>query len=80
MKTFKEMSEQLVVDKYVKRLEVLSNSISKYKHRWGENPSNRLAGWVDEYNQIKDDHRDSFLAFSKKYGYHSSHDAYDFLA
>jgi hypothetical protein len=81
MKTFKEyMTEQLVVDKHVKRLEVLSNSLTQYKHRWNENPSKRLSGWVDEYNQIKDDHRDSFLAFSKKHGYHPSHNAYDILA
>lgn len=81
MKTFKEyMTEQTADDKHIKRLEVLGDSISKYKHRWGENPSRRLQGWVDEYNKIRDDHLASFIAYSKKHGYHTSHTAYDVLA
>lgn len=81
MKTFTQYTiEQSTMDKHVKRLGDLSRSLTQYKHRWNENPSNRMMSWVDEYNSIKDDHPDAFAIHSKKHGYDRSHNAYDHLA
>ena len=66
----------------VKRLNYLRSMIAKYGHRWGEFPSQRLTGWVDEYNEIKENFPEEWVAYNKQYGSAAScsHDAYDLMA
>jgi hypothetical protein len=64
----------------VARFEYLANMIGKYAHRWSENTSDRLNGWVYEYNQLRDSHYDAFLQYCEKNQYSTKHDAYDCLA
>ena len=64
----------------IKRLGYLSDMISKYALRWNDSPSARLRGWVNEYNNIKEDDPDSFNAYCDDGGMCRSHDAYDCLA
>jgi hypothetical protein len=68
------------MEKIIKRLEYLSTMLNKYQHRWNDEPSDRMFGWVDEYNGIKADHREAFVAYCEKHGWVTSHDAYDCLA
>lgn len=66
--------------KTISRLRYLSKMIAKYAHRWGECPSARLTGWVDEYNDIKEEQPEIFAAYCKEVGAAPEHDAYDCLA
>jgi hypothetical protein len=63
----------------IARLEYVGNMIAKYSHRWGENPSRRLQGWVDEYNDIRANNRQAFTAWCAEHGY-ADHNGYDRLA
>lgn len=64
----------------VKRMDRLSSNLAKYAHRWGENPSARMTGWVDEYNDAKEQHPQAFAAWCAQRGFAPDHDAYDCLA
>ena len=65
----------------IERLEYLSKMISKYSHRWvGENTSNRMFSWVDEYNFIKDLRISEFKKYCDKNGIVFEHNGYDCLA
>lgn len=66
--------------KTIKRLEYLGKMIGKYQHRWSDNPSPRLYGWVEEYNDIKLFDRDAFNRYCEANGLSSEHDGYDCLA
>ena len=83
MKTFKQhITEAKDPDeKIIAKFEELSKNISKYAHRWGENPSARMYRWVDTYNDLKQKHRHgAWLTYCKKNGYDPHHDAGDNLA
>ena len=58
----------------------LCGLIGKYAHRWGECPSSRLLGWVDRYNELRDEKPEAFDAYCEDQGYTPAHDAYDCLA
>lgn len=64
----------------ITRLAYLSKMLSKYAHTWGEYPSARMTGWVDEYNEIKDTHYEAFLEYCKVAPADPTHNAYDCLA
>ena len=70
--------------KHIERLEYLSRVISKYAHRWnGGECSERLRGWVREYDTFANDTGDkriAFEAFCEKHNYSKQHDGYDALA
>lgn len=68
------------MEKKIKRFEYLGAMLSKYAHRWGENPSLRLMNWVDEYNDLKQTENEAFLAYCKRHIYDISHNAYDCMA
>lgn len=40
-------------EKQCKRMDKLAALISRYAHRWGQNTSARLLGWVDAYDDGK---------------------------
>lgn len=63
-----------------KRLPELGSLIQRYAHRWGPNPSQRMLGWVDEYNDLKAAHPGAFAAYCKGRGICPTHDGYDCLA
>lgn len=62
------------------RLDYLVKMIGKYAHRWSDNPSIRLSEWVYEYNNIRDDDRQTFYAYCEARHYCKTHDGYDLLA
>ena len=64
----------------IKRLNYLRGMLNKYSHRWGENPSQRMYDWVDEYNDIKTDNRSVWDLYCKETGLAPDHDAYDCMA
>jgi hypothetical protein len=67
------------MNKTIARLEYLGKMIAKYSHRWNENPSARLQGWVDEYNNIRSNNRNLFDAWCDAKGYAKDHNGYDCL-
>lgn len=66
--------------KAIARLEYLGKMIAKYAHRWNESPSYRLTGWVDEYNDLRRDNREAFIAFCEKHDLAKDHNGHDCLA
>jgi hypothetical protein len=68
------------IDKDKKELLRLSKLITKYAHRWGDNPPNRLLGWVDQFNEIKQTSKVAFIEFCKELDICLDSDGYDFLA
>jgi hypothetical protein len=64
----------------IARFEYLSNMIGKYAHRWNETTSDRLTGWVYEYNKLRDTHYEAFCEYCNKNEYSTKHNAYDCLA
>lgn len=81
MITFKQhIKEAKSNDSIVKRLENISGNLSKYKHRWGENPSARMYSWIDEYEKLKTANPEAWKEYCKKHGYSVHHDGYDNLA
>jgi hypothetical protein len=62
-----------------RRLADLSLYISKYADLWGE--SNRLYGWVDEYNLLRSSMSwELWQEYCGRMGYDPAHDGYDNLA
>lgn len=70
----------MVIEKKIERLKYLAGMIAKYAHRWSENPSDRLYGWIDEYEDIRSNECDSFVEYCKRVGADTTHTAYDNLA
>ena len=68
------------MEKTIKRLNYLNLKLTKYAHRWGKNPSERMIKWVDEYNNLEQTENEAFLAYCRQHFYDFSHDAYDLLA
>lgn len=64
--------------KVTRRLERLNDLICDYKHLWPE--SYRLEKWVDEYNRLRENHREVFDKYCEKHGYCLTHNGYDTLA
>lgn len=64
----------------LERLTYLKGMLSKYSHRWGENPSQRMYGWVDEYNDVKVDNSVVWSFYCRTNGLSPQHDAYDCMA
>ena len=66
----------------VQRLEYLGTMLSKYAHRWnpGENrePSSRMYGWTDEYNDYRG--TPEWKEYCTKNQRSLQHDAYDLFA
>jgi len=69
---------ELSAVKVTRKLQRLSDLISKYKHLWTE--SNRLYRWVDEYNQLRNQHYQIFVKFCENTGRCPTHTAHDKLA
>jgi hypothetical protein len=67
-------------EKSIKRLEYLSKMIGKYAHRWMEYPSDRLSGWVSEYNDIREEQPEAFARYCEAHGFSKDHNGYDCLA
>jgi hypothetical protein len=66
-------------EKTFKRLADLSLYISKYSDLWGK--SNRLFGWVDEYNNLRSSLSwEDWKEYCARLSYDPSHDGYDNLA
>lgn len=68
------------MDKHTRRLQELADLLGKYAHRWNATPSQRMMGWVDEYNGIKADHPAAWRAYCESTGACTTHHAYDCLA
>lgn len=64
----------------INRLKTLNNLFYRYKHRYDENASNRLLGWIDEYNRIKGMHPRAFAQYCEEIGADPTHHALDCLA
>ena len=64
----------------IERLTYLRGMLVKYSHRWGENPSQRMYDWVNEYNDIKADNRPMWDLYCKMSLLSPQHDAYDTIA
>jgi hypothetical protein len=64
--------------KVTRKLQRLSDLISKYKHLWTE--SDRLYKWVDEYNQLRNQNYQIFVKFCEDTGRCPEHTAHDKLA
>jgi len=67
-------------EKIIRRFDYLGKLISKYAHRWGVEPSNRLCGWVDEYNNLRSENIDAFNKYCERFGLDKSHKGHDCLA
>lgn len=69
-------------DKKAARLTYIGKMLYKYSHCWGENPSQRMRNWINEYENLRVEL--SCEGLWKIYCEHNSldrgHDAYDFLA
>lgn len=67
-----------------KQLHRLATMLAKYGHRWGENPSQRMLNWKDEYDSAKYDadgyQTKVWKAYCEQYGLDPSHNAGDCLA
>ena len=60
----------------------LADQLYKYAHRWGENPSSRMMGWVDTYNENKHkmQHDGTWVEYCEWAGFSKSHNGYDCMA
>jgi hypothetical protein len=60
----------------------VANLINKYAHRWGDNTSARLLGWVDAYDDGKKLLQDQMLwdAFCIDRQIDPTHNGHDLLA
>jgi hypothetical protein len=66
------MSEKQVI----KRLQYLCKMIAKYAHRY--DVSYRVHKWVDEYNDLKSDHREgAWIQFCDLMNFDPHHDGHD---
>ena len=66
-------------DRTVARLSALCKYISKNSHLWGT--SDRLYGWVDEYNNLRSEMSwEQWKQYCTQVGYAPNHDGYDCLA
>lgn len=54
--------------------------VTKYRHRWGDNPSLRLQVWVDRVNEIKQTDPALWQSFCLARGWDPDSDGYDLLA
>mgnify|MGYP000373097970 CR=1 FL=1 len=88
---FKQFLEQNIEDvseakdpkqKRFDQMEKLAGQIGKYGHRWGDNPSARLTGWVDQYNRTKEEFQKEgiWAEYCKSVGFAVSHTGHDCLA
>lgn len=66
--------------KLIKEWNRLSKLITTYAHRWGENPSARLMGWVNDYDDLKEDNPNEWKEYCKIKGYTTDVNAGDLLA
>ena len=66
--------------KQINRLAQIGALLNRYSHCWGENPSSRLAGWVDEYDDIKAGCPEAFAAYCQQRGLDRSHGGTDCVA
>lgn len=68
-------------EKQFKEMAKLASQIGKYGHRWGENASGRMTGWVSTYNKNKDNMKENgtWEEYCKVNGFSKSHDGYDCL-
>ena len=64
----------------VRNFEHLRRMIRKYAHCWGEYPSDRLAGWVSQYDQGRNDFPDVWEVYCEQEGLDRTHNAGDILA
>lgn len=62
----------------------LSHLVTKYSHRWNENPSHRMLNWVDELNDLiteaKTKNSAEWRALCDSQGWAYDINAYDSLA
>ena len=76
----------MTTEKIIARLDYLRSMLTKYAHCWNDAheklqcPSRRMDGWVNEYNDIREDHYNTFCEYCEKFGLSKHHDAYDCLA
>lgn len=67
----------------VKRLEYLAGMLAKYRHRWGEFPSERMQAWAAEFDDAKESSYPGIIAWKRwcdQHGYDYSVNAGDILA
>lgn len=72
----------------IKRLTYCSTMLNKYAHRWcltnrdGDqlDPSRRMQEWIDEYELLRESHRDVFVRYCNERGLDPLCNAYDCLA
>jgi hypothetical protein len=61
-----------------KRFAKLSNLIGEYRHLWST--SDRLTGWVYEYDQLITSHPDAFREYCETSNLSNHHTGHDCLA
>ena len=66
-------------EQVLSRIDYLVNLLTKYKHRWDENPSPRMMGWVDELNEVIELWPNVYREYCEKNGYEPG-TAHDVLA
>lgn len=70
----------------IRRLDDLGVLIGKYAHRWyigrDAEPSDRMYGWVDEYNKLRSElrERNEWNRYCDVRDFARGHDGYDLLA
>jgi len=65
----------------IKRLAYLADKLAKYSHRWSETPSARMYAWVDEYQDLREQHyHGAWEIYCEERSAALDHDAYDCLA
>jgi len=63
-----------------RNFEYLARMIRKYAHCWGENPSDRLRGWVAQYDEKRQSEPEVFALYCEYNGLDKTHNAGDLLA
>ena len=61
----------------IKRLERLSELISRYADEYRKGPSARQDAWADEYDTYREEQPLAWEAYCRKHGYSPTHDSMD---
>lgn len=68
------------MEKPLERMATLMALLTRYSHRYGPNASNRMLGWIDEYNNLRYQNPEAWKAHCVRFNSDPDHNAYDCLA